>query len=97
MLSLMFVAQVNSGTRTASGEQVRAALQKSPRYMHIATVFGSWAIEERTDAIESEARAEASGMMVAVIVLMLVGVALSAMIWRLQAHLLRWQQHNMVE
>jgi NitT/TauT family transport system permease protein len=34
---------------------------------------------------------------VAVIVLMLVGVALSAMIWRLQAYLLRWQQHNMVE
>jgi NitT/TauT family transport system permease protein len=36
-------------------------------------------------------------MMVAVIVLMLVGVALSAMIWRLQAYLLRWQQHNMAE
>jgi NitT/TauT family transport system permease protein len=47
--------------------------------------------------IESEARAEASGMMVAVIVLMLVGVVLSAMIWRLQAYLLRWQQHNMTE
>ena len=47
--------------------------------------------------IESEARAEASGMMVAVIVLMLVGVALSAVIWRLQAYLLRWQQHNMAE
>src|SRR6266581_1292545 len=47
--------------------------------------------------IESEARAEASGMMVAVIVLMLVGVALSALIWQLQAYLLRWQQHNMVE
>jgi len=47
--------------------------------------------------IESEARAEASGMMVAVIVLMLVGVALSAVIWRLQAYRLRWQQHNMVE
>jgi NitT/TauT family transport system permease protein len=47
--------------------------------------------------IESEARGEASGMMVAVIVLMLVGVALSAMIWRLQGYLLRWQQHNMVE
>jgi hypothetical protein len=29
--------------------------------------------------------------------LMLVGVALSAMIWRLQAYLLRWQRHNMVE
>jgi hypothetical protein len=28
MLSLMFVAQVNSGTRTASGEQVRAALRE---------------------------------------------------------------------
>ena len=25
------------------------------------------------------------------------GVALSAMIWRLQAYLLRWQQHNMAE
>ena len=47
--------------------------------------------------IESEARAEASGMMVAVIVLMLVGVVLSAIIWRLQAYLLRWQQHNMAE
>jgi NitT/TauT family transport system permease protein len=47
--------------------------------------------------IESEVRVEASRMTVAVIVLMLVGVALSAMIWRLQAHPLRWQQHNMVE
>jgi NitT/TauT family transport system permease protein len=47
--------------------------------------------------IESEARGEASGMMVAVIVLMLVGVALSALIRRLQAYLLRWQQHNMAE
>jgi hypothetical protein len=28
---------------------------------------------------------------------MLVGVALSAVIWRLQAYLLRWQQHNMAE
>jgi hypothetical protein len=45
--------------------------------------------------IRSEARAEASGMMVAVIVLMLVGEALSAIIWRLQV--LRWQGHNMAE
>jgi NitT/TauT family transport system permease protein len=44
--------------------------------------------------IESEARAEASGMMVAVTVLMLVGVVLAALIRRLQAYLLRWQQHN---
>jgi NitT/TauT family transport system permease protein len=47
--------------------------------------------------IESEARGEASGMMVAVIVLMLVGVALSALIRKLQVYLLRWQQHNMAE
>jgi NitT/TauT family transport system permease protein len=44
--------------------------------------------------IESEARGEASGMMVAVTVLMLVGVLLAALIRRLQAYLLRWQQHN---
>jgi len=47
--------------------------------------------------MESEARGEASGMMVAVIILMLVGVILSSLIRRLQAYLLRWQQHNMVE
>ncbi len=47
--------------------------------------------------IESEARGEASGMMVAVTVLMIVGVVLSAAIRRLQAYLLRWQQHNMAE
>ena len=44
--------------------------------------------------IESEARGEASGMMVAVTILMLVGVVLAALIRRLQAYLLRWQQHN---
>jgi len=44
--------------------------------------------------IESEARGEASGMMVAVTVLMLVGVVLAALIRRLQAYLLRWQQHS---
>jgi NitT/TauT family transport system permease protein len=47
--------------------------------------------------IESEARGEASGMMVAVTVLMLVGVVLAAVIRRLQAYLLRWQQHNRAE
>jgi len=36
-------------------------------------------------------------MMVAVIILMLVGVILSALIWRLQAYLLRWQRHNMAD
>jgi NitT/TauT family transport system permease protein len=47
--------------------------------------------------IESEARGEASGMMVAVTVLMIVGVILAAIIQRLQAYLLRWQQHNRSE
>src|SRR6202000_2828917 len=47
--------------------------------------------------IESEARGEASGMMVAVTILMLVGVVLAALIRRLQAYLLRWQQHNRAE
>ena len=41
--------------------------------------------------IESEARGEASGMMVAVLILMVIGVILSTLIWRLQAYLLRWQ------
>ncbi len=44
--------------------------------------------------IESEARGEAAGMMVAVFVLMTVGVALSGLIRRLQSYLLRWQQQH---
>jgi sulfonate transport system permease protein len=47
--------------------------------------------------IESEARGEASGMMVAVIILMLVGVVLSSGIRRLQAYLLRWRQQGRSE
>jgi NitT/TauT family transport system permease protein len=41
--------------------------------------------------VESEARADAAGMMMAVLVLMIVGVSLTALIKRLQDHLLRWQ------
>jgi NitT/TauT family transport system permease protein len=47
--------------------------------------------------IESEARGEASGMMVAVTVLMLVGVVLSSGIRRLQSYLLRWRQQGRSE
>src|SRR6516165_7207937 len=47
--------------------------------------------------IESEARGEASGMMVAVFVLATVGTILSAGVLKLQRWLLRWQQHNMAE
>jgi NitT/TauT family transport system permease protein len=79
---------------------VFASLSPAISFALIGVIVGEFIGAERGIGrliIESEARAEASGMMVAVIVLMLVGVVLSAMIWRLQAYLLRWQQHNMVE
>ena len=41
--------------------------------------------------IESEARGEAAGMMVAVFVLMIVGVILASIVRRVQAYLLRWR------
>lgn len=44
--------------------------------------------------IESEARGEADGMMVAVFVLMAAGVVLSLGIQRMQAYLLRWQSQH---
>jgi NitT/TauT family transport system permease protein len=79
---------------------VFASLSPAISFALIGVIVGEFIGAERGIGrliIESEARAEASGMMVAVIVLMLVGVALSAVIWQLQAYLLRWQQHNMVE
>jgi NitT/TauT family transport system permease protein len=79
---------------------VFASLSPAVSFALIGVIVGEFIGAERGIGrliIESEARGEASGMMVAVIVLMLVGVALSAMIWRLQTYLLRWQQHNMVE
>jgi NitT/TauT family transport system permease protein len=79
---------------------VFASLSPAISFALIGVIVGEFIGAERGIGrliIESEARAEASGMMVAVIVLMLVGVALSAMIWRLQAYLLRWRQLNMVE
>jgi NitT/TauT family transport system permease protein len=79
---------------------VFASLSPAISFALIGVIVGEFIGAERGIGrliIESEARAEASGMMVAVIVLMLVGVALSAVIWRLQAYLLRWQQHNMME
>lgn len=44
--------------------------------------------------IEAESRAEASGMMVAVIVLMIVGIILAHFVKRLQDHLLRWRPRS---
>jgi NitT/TauT family transport system permease protein len=79
---------------------VFASLSPAISFALIGVIVGEFIGAERGIGrliIESEARAEASGMMVAVIVLMLVGVGLSALIWRLQTYLLRWQQHNMAE
>ena len=79
---------------------VFASLVPAISFALIGVIVGEFIGAERGIGrliIESEARAEASGMMVAVIVLMLVGVALSAVIRRVQTYLLRWQQHNMTE
>src|SRR5580704_3762256 len=79
---------------------VFASLSPAISFALIGVIVGEFIGAERGIGrliIESEARGEASGMMVAVIVLMLVGVILSALIWRLQAYLLRWQRHNMAE
>src|ERR1700739_655400 len=79
---------------------VFASLSPAISFALIGVIVGEFIGAERGIGrliIESEARGEASGMMVAVIILMLVGVILSALIWRLQAYLLRWQRHNMAE
>jgi NitT/TauT family transport system permease protein len=79
---------------------VFASLSPAISFALIGVIVGEFIGAERGIGrliIESEARGEASGMMVAVIVLMLVGVILSTLIRRLQAYLLRWQQHNMAE
>src|SRR6202167_3188908 len=76
---------------------VFASLSPAISFALIGVIVGEFIGAERGIGrliIESEARAEASGMMVAVIVLMLVGVALTAVIRRLQTYLLRWQQHT---
>ena len=79
---------------------VFASLSPAISFALIGVIVGEFIGAERGIGrliIESEARAEASGMMVAVVVLMLVGVVLSSLIWRLQRYLLRWQPHNTSE
>src|SRR6201992_2417788 len=76
---------------------VFASLTPAISFALIGVIVGEFIGAERGIGrliIESEARGEASGMMVAVIILMVVGVILAALIRRLQAYLLRWQQHN---
>jgi NitT/TauT family transport system permease protein len=77
-----------------------ASLTPAISFALIGVIVGEFIGAERGIGrliIESEARGEASGMMVAVIILMVIGVILSWMIWRLQAYLLRWQQHRRVK
>jgi NitT/TauT family transport system permease protein len=79
---------------------VFASLTPAISFALIGVIVGEFIGAERGIGrliIESEARGEASGMMVAVIILMLVGVILSSLIRRLQGYLLRWRQHNMAE
>jgi NitT/TauT family transport system permease protein len=76
---------------------VFASLTPAISFALIGVIVGEFIGAERGIGrliIESEARGEASGMMVAVIILMIVGVILSALIWRLQVYLLRWQQQR---
>jgi NitT/TauT family transport system permease protein len=77
-----------------------ASLTPAISFALIGVIVGEFIGAERGIGrliIESEARGEASGMMVAVIILMIIGVILSWLIWRLQAYLLRWQQHRRVK
>ena len=79
---------------------VFASLTPAISFALIGVIVGEFIGAERGIGrliIESEARGEASGMMVAVVVLMLVGVVLSAIIWQLQAYLLRWQRQRSAE
>jgi NitT/TauT family transport system permease protein len=79
---------------------VFASLSPAISFALIGVIVGEFIGAERGIGrliMESEARGEAAGMMVAVIVLMLVGVALTGLIRRLQTYLLRWQAHNMAE
>src|SRR5260370_42524106 len=79
---------------------VFASLSPAISFALIGVIVGEFIGAERGIGrliLESEARAEESGMMVSGIVLMLVGEALAAVIWRFHGYLLRWQQQNMVE
>lgn len=71
-----------------------ASLTPAISFALIGVVVGEFIGAERGIGrliIESQARADAAGMMVAVLVLMVVGMLLTAAIKRLQDHLLRWQ------
>lgn len=76
---------------------VFASLSPAVSFSLIGVIVGEFVGSERglgRFIQEAQARAIASDMMVAILVLMVVGVILSLGISRAQRHLLRWQPHN---
>jgi sulfonate transport system permease protein len=75
---------------------VFASLTPAVSFSLIGVIVGEFIGAERGVGkiiVEAEARAQAADMMVALLVLMVVGVALALSIRRVQTYLLRWQAH----
>ena len=75
---------------------VFASLTPAVSFALIGVIVGEFIGAERGLGkliIEAEARANAAEMMVAIFVMMTVGIALSLIVRRVQAYLLRWQPH----
>jgi NitT/TauT family transport system permease protein len=75
---------------------VFASLTPAISFALIGVIVGEFIGAERGLGkliIEAEARANAAEMMVAIFVMMIVGIALSLIVRRVQAYLLRWQPH----
>ena len=73
---------------------VFASLTPAVSFALIGVIVGEFIGAERGIGkliVESEARANASEMMVAIFVLMVVGITLAIVVRRLQSYLLRWQ------
>ena len=73
---------------------VFASLTPAVSFALIGVIVGEFIGAERGLGkliIEAEARANASEMMVAIFVMMIVGILLAWMVRRVQAYLLRWQ------
>jgi NitT/TauT family transport system permease protein len=73
---------------------VFASLTPAVSFALIGVIVGEFIGAERglgKVIIEAEARANASEMMVAIFLMMIVGIALAFVVRRLQAYLLRWQ------
>lgn len=73
---------------------VFASLTPAVSFSLIGVIVGEFIGSERGIGkliVEAEARANASEMMVAIIVLMVVGIVLALVVRRIQGHLLRWQ------